>query len=222
MRLLAPRRREFLAVALLAALVTIALGVHYSGHQLPGAFDRGVDDWLVARFRRDDGLARLFADLGGSVPVASTAFVLVVAEVCLHSARGAVLAALAPFVSSALTESLLKPAFGRTFGAPYEPGFSYPSGHATGAITVLTVICVLAFHHLGPDRRRTRARIVAVCLLLALAIVVGLIADQFHYATDTVGGIGVAVAAVLGLSVVIDLLFAEVARRKARGLDVSA
>ncbi|MEO9110114.1 MAG: phosphatidic acid phosphatase, partial [Jatrophihabitantaceae bacterium] len=61
--------------------------------------------------------------------------------------------------------------------------------------------------------RRTTQMVTAGVMILASACAVGLVAGNYHYATDVIGGIGVATSTVLILALLIDAI-AERARRR--------
>jgi undecaprenyl-diphosphatase len=121
-----------------------------------------------------------------------------------------VLAVLAPVLASCLTEYAIKPWVHRTkFGY-----YAYPSGHITG---VCAVVFVLVLVVLGPARHRVttaaRRATVAVALLAALACGLGLIAADYHYATDVIGGVCLSLGCVLVLALLVDAIFDALAGR---------
>ncbi|MFD2093392.1 phosphatase PAP2 family protein [Blastococcus deserti] len=77
----------------------------------------------------------------------------------------------------------IRPAF-EEGGARYE-SLSYPSGHASGIATLVTVALVLAWPLLGP-----RARHRALAVGIALVVLVGLTRMWLgvHYLSDVIGG----------------------------------
>lgn len=199
-RLLAPRwRASALATVLVCVVVVLVLALRYAHQRQAGGLDRAVDDWLTGHVNFRTAL--WFADLGNGPVVLVLVAALIVGCVLLHIRRGLALVVLASVTAPSLTEWVLKPAVHRT-----KDGYlAYPSGHATGFCTVAFVLVLLV---LGPVRHRFRRRFVvsvsSVALLLAAACAVGLVATDFHYATDVLGGIGVAGATVLTLALAID------------------
>jgi membrane-associated phospholipid phosphatase len=202
-----------LAAASLAGVA--ALAAAYAGTSSAGRIDNRVDGWLIRHSAHHMGLVRAMADLGGPVPVAVATVPLVVGLVRLGRGRGALLAALSPLGASALTELVLKPLIGRT----HSGGVSFPSGHATGLGSVLAVVVVLAVDQRPPRLPGWAQWVVGLATgVLAVAGCAALVAAQYHYASDTLGGIGVAVASVLILALVVDGWF----DRRAEAAEVAA
>jgi membrane-associated phospholipid phosphatase len=198
--LLPPRRRvPAIAVIATCAVVVAALGVRYANQSRAGGFDRAVDGWFLDH--ANDRTALWFADLGNTVVVVVCSLAAVAFAAWLRYPRGVLLAVLAPIVSTSLTEYVVKPLVHRT-----KDGYlAYPSGHTTGWCTVTFVVVLLA---LGPARERLSRRaahgITAVALVLAVGCLLGLVGSDYHYATDVIGGLGVATASVLALALLID------------------
>lgn len=180
------------------------LAAAYAGTSSAGRVDDRVDGWLIRHLAHHVGLVRAGADLGSPVPVAVATALLVLGLVRLGRGRGALLAALSAAVASAVTELVLKPLIGRT----HSGGVSFPSGHATGLGAVLVVVVVLALDRRPPRLPTWAQLVVALCAaVLAAAGCAALVAAQYHYASDTLGGIGVALATVLLLALGIDAWF---------------
>ena len=200
--LLPPRHRALAAaVALGCAAVVAALGLRYANQTRAGAFDRSVDGWFLDHVNYRTAL--WFADLGNAPVVFVCAVAVLGLALWLRYPRGALLAVLAPIAATSLTEYVVKPLVERT-----KDGYlAYPSGHTTGWCSVVFVVVLLA---LGPARRRVPARAstaaAAAALVLAVLCMLGLIGSDYHYATDVIGGLGVAVATVLALSLAIDAI----------------
>jgi undecaprenyl-diphosphatase len=183
------------------AVVVVVLGVRYAKQSRAGAFDRAVDGWFVdhANYRT----ALWFADLGNAPVVLIAAIAVVAFCGWLRYPRGIVLAVLAPIASTSLGEYVIKPLVQRT-----KDGYlAYPSGHTTGWCTVAIVVILLV---IAPAREqfspRARRWIVAAALILAVACLLGLIASAYHYATDVIGGLAVALGTVLTLALLIDAI----------------
>jgi membrane-associated phospholipid phosphatase len=200
--LLAPRRRAPAAFVVAVCTVVVALlGVQYANQSQPGGFDRAVDGWFLDHVNYRTAL--WFADLGNALVVLVCSIVIVVFAVWLRSVRAVLLAVLAPVASTSVTEYLVKPLVHRT-----KDGYlAYPSGHTTGWCTVAFVVVLLAA---GPARQRLTQRtsrwIAAVAIVLAVGCMVGLVGSDYHYATDVIGGLGVAAATALGLALLTDEL----------------
>jgi membrane-associated phospholipid phosphatase len=119
-----------------------------------------------------------------------------------HRRRLAVLALLGPGAGAALSERVLKPLVGRRNNGG---ALSFPSGHTTGAVAVAAVVVIFL---LGPGRPPLalawRALLAALVVVEAAAVATALVGAGYHYATDTVGGFGVATGTVLALALGID------------------
>jgi membrane-associated phospholipid phosphatase len=79
---------------------------------------------------------------------------------------------------------------------------AYPSGHETGLVSLLVVLLLVLLQ--AALSRAAKAVGVTLLALWAGVGAVGLVRGHYHFATDTIGGIGVALACVLGVALVID------------------
>lgn len=192
-------RAPALGVALVTVAAVVALGIHYAGQVDAGGFDRAVDGWFVGQL--DTRTAVWLADIGNP-PVVAAAVLLVAAGCALVRLwRGAVLAVAAPAFTSILTEWVIKPAVGRTKGG----GLAYPSGHTVGTLTLALAITLLVC---GPGRQvlsRGAAAVIAfAAVALSVLCMIGLIAADYHYATDVIGGICLSIAGTCLVALAID------------------
>lgn len=115
----------------------------------------------------------------------------------------AAVAVVAPGLATAVTDFVLKPLFDRR----YTGNLSYPSGHTVAAVAVLTVgVLTVA---------SVRGRILALVVWLAVtaSVATGLVGMDYHYPTDTLGGLAVAVGTVLPCAVLADVVVARSRRR---------
>jgi undecaprenyl-diphosphatase len=187
------------AVVVGAVAVLLALGAVVHGDTVGTGFDRSVDGWFSAHV--GFGTALWFADLGSEAVVSLLMVAAVFACAALGTVRGAVLAVAGPLLAAGLTEFVLKPVVDRRMFGYY----AYPSGHTAGFGSVMLVVVIVL---LGPARGviRTRVRrgVITAALVLALCCMLGLIAAQFHYTTDVIGGLCLVVASVLAVALVID------------------
>ena len=213
--LLSPsRRRAAAGIALVATAVFIALAVHYAGQRLPGSFDRSVDTWLITHTDADRRDVRRVANLGSEV--SGTILTLVVGLIALWLRRGraVVLSLLSPPLGTLITEYVLKPLVGRSY---YGLGYSFPSGHT---VVLCTVAFSFAFTVLErpPTRRelplRARRAAATVAMFIAAVAVVAVVAAGFHYATDALGGLCVAVVMVVAAAIGIDITADGIRRRR--------
>ncbi|WP_280499166.1 phosphatase PAP2 family protein, partial [Nocardia cyriacigeorgica] len=107
-----------------------------------------------------------------------------------------------PEVAAGLNTWALKPFWGR----PLHDYLAYPSGHTVHLVAVATTFLVLI--------ESTRARlIIAGCAVVAwVSAAIGMIALDYHHATDIIGGAGAAIA----MSVLLCSGIAQVQRRTAQ------
>jgi membrane-associated phospholipid phosphatase len=215
LRPLVPGRARIAAGLLIlgSIIVVTVLGIYYAGTGQPGSFDQRVShDLRPLRVHRR--LIMRITDLGDPGPVIVMIAALVIVLIALRRWRAALLALVAPGVAVAIAELILKPVVGRTIGG----ALSYPSGHetATAAIAIVVIIAIADRH---PPRLPVAAVILISALLFAalVAIAAALVLRRWHYATDTVGGFGVALATVLTVALAIDFVSARLARRNQPG-----
>jgi membrane-associated phospholipid phosphatase len=195
------RRSAALAVTGCAA-VTASLGLAFAGQARPGSLDAAVDAYVRSALGRYDEQLRLLAKLGGQVPFAALAAMLILACLATRRWRGAALAGLAVPGAVALTEYVLKPLVGRTILTGYN---CYPSGHTT-AVFALAATCAVLLA--GPARPRlpgaVRMLLIPGAALIAAGVAASMVARGYHYFTDTVAGTAVGVGVVLLTALVID------------------
>ncbi|MCF7553866.1 phosphatase PAP2 family protein [Pseudonocardia sp. WMMC193] len=207
------RRQAFAALALAAAAVVVALGVHVAGGSAAGRLDGRVTAAVDTLTSPHVWTVRELTTFGSPPFVVAAALVLAVVALALRERLLALLALAGPGLTG-LTIMAMKPVVGRTLGA--DGGHAYPSGHTGGATSVALVVGLLLLSRLRVSTG------VAVAALLAFALVAGgvvgggMVAIGAHYPTDTVGGFGTAVAVVLGLAAAADLV-AERLRTRTEG-----
>jgi membrane-associated phospholipid phosphatase len=110
----------------------------------------------------------------------------------------AALVILGPGCAALLTEFALKPLVDRDF----EGVQAFPSGHVVRAAALATVAIVVLLNARGSGPSRAAAVVAVVGLVVAVALAV--VALNWHYTTDTVGGALLSVAVVLAVSLGID------------------
>jgi undecaprenyl-diphosphatase len=188
----------------LALLAAVLLGVHYAHTSTPGRLDRAVDRWFGARL--PEPIAHGFVYLGDPPVVAFG--VLLVAGLCARARfwRGAVLVVAATGVASILAEWVLKPSVGRTLHG----GLAYPSGHTVGTLSFALAVALLLG---GAGRqvlsRRAAAATATALVVLSVLCMAGLIASNYHYATDVLGGFCLAAGCTGLVSLAVDAAFAR-------------
>jgi undecaprenyl-diphosphatase len=214
--LLARRRPVIAAVtAIIAAacLVVIVLGVRYAGERRPGRLDTAID--ARVRHHLDDHLRFLHHIVAAADPasVIVTCAVLIGVFFFTGRRRAAALAALGPALAAGISEFVLKPLIDRRM----HDSLAFPSGHTTGAVSVAIVVAVVL---LGPSRPPwpafARFSLSGLVMLAAVAVATALVGSGYHYATDTLGGFGVAIAVVLGVACAIDAVCLKSMREQPR------
>ena len=202
--LLAPAARPLAAgLAAVCVAVIVFLGALFMHQRRPEGLDRAIDTPIRASLGWHHGLLDLVAGIGDPATVTVMTVALIVACLATRRWHGAVLAAVAVPLASALTELLLKPLIDRTM----QGALSYPSGHSTGMFALAGVCAVLLT---GPSRpglpAAARVPLTLVAYLAASAVAVALIGLGAHYFTDTVAGAAVGTAVVLVTAVILDRL----------------
>jgi membrane-associated phospholipid phosphatase len=208
--LTAGTRRAAAVVIAVCVAVVAALAIRYAGHTQAGPFDASVDRWFQSQLGLTSPVLTALTWLGDPVPV--TSIVILIALGCARARwwRGVALAVLAVPAASGLTEGILKPLIGRTIDGQ----LSLPSGHTTAVFSMATLGAVLLAN--GPGQassRRTRRLLTLAAYGLATAVAVAMVAQGFHYFTDTIAGVGVGVGTVLLAAFLIDAVAGRLARR---------
>ncbi len=201
------------------ALLAVVLGVIV----FRGTTTR-FDSWVFVELYRHVGLQGQVALIHFSDPVLSTGLMAAVALAAALARRWNVvaLAVAGPLLALGLTEAVLKPVVGRLLGplvlhgssAGALPG-SYPSGHETGVVSVATVTLIACAQLRAP--RAVRAGVTVLLAAWVVVAAVGLVRGFFHYATDTIGALGVTVAIVLATALAVDALTPRLARSEPVG-----
>lgn len=182
-----------------AMLVFCVLAARYKGSSTAGQLDVHAESAVKTVTPSGGWQLRVLTSLGDPLPVIALAVLLSVMALALGRRRLALLAIVGPGLTGTAT-IVLKPLIGRVF-----KGFlAYPSGH-TAALTALGLVAALllvSVLHVGPTAGT--ALLAAGALLPGGAMAVAVIAYDWHYATDTVGGFCTAVAVVLGSALLIE------------------
>jgi len=188
------------------AVVVAGLGILFADQARASWFDHVVDSPIISTLGVHGLTSYRLASpgtLGPAVLISGA-----IAVVCLRFRRinGAVLALLAVPVSDGLDDAVLKPLFGRTDLGQ----LTYPSGHTTAVFAMTTTVAILLL--VPPQQSRTRMlRVLLVLGAVAVSVIVAVavIALEWHYFTDTIGGAAVAIGTVSALAIIIDLLTAS-------------
>jgi membrane-associated phospholipid phosphatase len=198
-----PARR--LAVTVLAVCVAVAafLGVLFAHQTQPGWLDARIDARVQAVLHGHAVALNRVATLGSFGPMVAMTAVLALACLLARRWRGAILVLIAVPAAEGLTELVLKPLIDRTL----DGNLSYPSGHSTGVFALVAIIAILLANPLRPRLpAATRVLLVLAALVVASATALAMVALDYHYFTDTVGGAAVAIAVALATALVIDKL----------------
>ncbi len=184
-----------------AVLATAALGVRYGHTRTPGRFDRHLDAAIQRRVDGHPHLVLRIIDLADPGSILVICALLCALFLLLNRTRLAVLAVVGPGLAGGLVDLVLKPLFNRHLGTM----LSFPSGHtAATASLALVAICAMV----GPGRLQwplvVRWLIVVAATASVPIIAIALVDGGYHYATDTIGGLFVAIACVLSVALVID------------------
>ena len=211
-RLLPPGAGSPIAIIDLSlAAVFALLASRFHDKRRAGALDRAIDGRITHHLLPFRIALRGFIEVGAPLTVALTGLALALWCLGTGRRRGALLSLLGPGLAALATDSVLKPVIGRTlYGS-----LAFPSGHTTGAVAVAGVIAVLL---LGPSRpaslsARARRLIVLAAVAISGGTAIGLVALRWHYPTDTVGGICVAVIVVTLVALAIDAWSTAVLKR---------
>ena len=184
---------------MLASAVTFGLlALRYAGGSSPRWLDDRAESLVDGLTPREAGGLIVL----GSPPVV-IAFAVLAAGICLWLGHRklAVLAVLGPGLTGLIT-TVTKPLVARVI----DDAYVYPSGHTGGATAVGLVMALLLVRLLRPSPARAGLLLTGCALLIGGTVGVLVVAEDWHYATDAVGGFLVAVAAVLGCALLLDVL----------------
>jgi undecaprenyl-diphosphatase len=192
-----------IAIVIGCTLLVAALGILFADQSRASWLDHVVDSPIISTLGVHGLTAYRLASpgtLGPAVLISGA-----IAVICLRFRRinGAVLALLAVPVSDGLDDGILKPLIGRTDLGQ----LTYPSGHTTAVFALATTVAILIL--VPPQESRTRVLRVLLVLgsvAVSLIVAVAVIALEWHYFTDTIGGAAVAIGVVCGLAMILDLL----------------
>jgi len=217
--LAAGNRRAAAVVIAVCVAVVAAFAIRYAGHTQAGPFDASVDRWFQSQLGLTSPVLTALTWLGD--PLLVTFITALIALGCAWARwwRGVALAVLAVPVASGLTEGILKPLIGRTIDGL----LSLPSGHTTAVFAMATLGAVLLAGTPARARaRRARRLVILAAYVLATAVAVGMVAQGFHYFTDTIPGVGVGVGTVLLIALLIDAVAARRGRRRSAEATMAA
>lgn len=197
--LVPPRcHRALLGLVALCWLVVVGVGAHYAGTAHPGQLDEVLTSWVRSAVGDRSAAADALTWTSSPPVVYALIAATAVAGLARRQREFAALAVASPALAVALVELAGKPLVDRHL-AHY---LCYPSGHAVSAVSALTV-AVLGFAAGACPKRRLLA--LAVWGAGTCAVALGLVAMNYHYPTDVLGGVGVALGTALPSAVLADV-----------------
>lgn len=214
-----------------AVCIVAAFGFAVLAGLVAGSHSTGFDDWMFRELYRHIGDAFAQATLGFSQPALSLSIcaLTVIAAALARRWDVAVLASVGPGATVVLAKYVLKPALGRVFSSDdlfkalvgrvpnvetYTVTGTFPSGHESAVASTACVLAILCLR--APVARRVRAVLIALIAAWTLIAAIGLVRNFWHYTTDTIGAILLAVAVVVGLALLVDRYLPAVQRRVVR------
>jgi len=184
---------------LAAILVLATFAVRYAGGTSPRWLDIQTESLVDSIVPIHSRSWEVLLSLGNPLLAAAIAVVLATTAQILGFCRLAVVAIVGPGLTGAAIYAL-KPLVGRTLRGD----LAYPSGQAAGATAFGLVAALLLVGVLRLERWGAALILGAGALLSGGAMTLALIVQDWHYPTDTIGGLCTAIAIVLGSALSID------------------
>ncbi|HEY1969380.1 MAG TPA: phosphatase PAP2 family protein [Pseudonocardia sp.] len=206
--LISPRYRlPALALAALGWVGCVVLGLRYAGARHAGRLDTAVIHQVYQVVGEKGPLAALLVSPSSPPVVYAVIGVTVLLALLARRWEFAALAILGPALAVGLVEWVGKPLVDRRLAG----ALSYPSGHTVSTISAFTV----AMLGLAAGARIARKVLALLAWLVVTAsVMVGLVGMNYHYPTDTLGGLGVVLGTMLPAAVLVDLLAARRVKRQ--------
>ncbi len=200
---LVSNRPVALTAAVCGVIVALVLGIRYAGRSSAGRLDTALTHGLRAIVGNPTPLGkwavtpptvptRVLGALSNPVLIYAVLVAVLVFALWRRRWEAAALAVLGPGLCVLLVEVVLKPLFDRL----HSGYLSYPSGHMASSAAALTVAALVI----------RRSVVWGAWALVMLGTAAGLVAMNYHYPTDTIGGFGIALGVVLPLAVLADVL----------------
>ena len=184
-------------------LPVIILGIHVTDRPFVTSLDARIWLHVVENYGGHKALARHITMIGGLEGLLLISFTMAAVMFWNARWRGVALAIVAPTLATSITEYVLKPWINN---APWGVN-TFPSGHATAAFSMAFVAVILVIGPSTPVRRvPLRWTIAFVAVSVATAVAIALVVAGFHFATDTVGAAGTALAVVTACALAIDAI----------------
>jgi membrane-associated phospholipid phosphatase len=183
-------------------VVSVVLGLRYAGAWHAGRLDAVVIHQVHVTVGDKDWLAAMLVSPSSPVVVYASIGVTLLCALLARRWEFAVLVVVGPVLAVTLVELVGKPLVDRRL----DGYLSYPSGHTVSTVSALTV----AMLGLAAGARIVR-RVLAlvVWVVISGAVMVGLVGMNYHYPTDTVGGLCVALGVLLPAAMLVDVLAAR-------------
>ncbi|MFF3276709.1 phosphatase PAP2 family protein [Streptomyces chrestomyceticus] len=173
------------AVAALATLTVVVLGVLYAGHSRPGTVDGWIFPPTADSVRPPWRGVALATDFLGEPGGAVVLMVAVVAGCLVLRCPRAAVSAVAGAGVAVGVATLLKFLVGRTI---HGDNLSYPSGHTAFVTALALVMALLAAGRLGLGRSAGMLLVLAAAVVAGAAMGWAQVALGAHYPTDVLGG----------------------------------
>jgi membrane-associated phospholipid phosphatase len=188
-------------------MVCVVLGLRYAGARRAGPLDAAVSHAVHVSVGDKDWLAALLVSPSSPLVVYASIGVTLLCALLARRWEFAVLVVAGPVLAVMLVELVGKPLVDRQLNGY----LSYPSGHTVSTLSVLTV----AMLGLAAGARIVR-RVLALVMWVVIsgAVMVGLVGMDYHYPTDTVGGLGVTLGVLLPAAVLVDVMAVRRVRPK--------
>ncbi|NEW38054.1 phosphatase PAP2 family protein [Nocardia cyriacigeorgica] len=179
-----PDQAVALGAAAVAGTVTATIPLTFPPDGGPTPLDQRVEDPISAALDSRPWIAEVLALPSNTWVVISLMLAGAAWFGWQHRWWCATAMVVVPEVAAGLNTWALKPFWGR----PLHDYLAYPSGHTVHLVAVATTFVVLI--------ESTRARLVIACCTVAawICAAVGMIALDYHHATDIIGGAGAAIA----------------------------
>ncbi len=213
-----PRAALFAMAGCVAGVAVLGALLHDDTHS--NRVDSAIARWIGEDV--PDGAVREFLHLSDPPLLVAVAVLTVIVAVLMRRWDVAALVVIVPPVAVVVTEKVLKPLVNRsnvlvTEGLHQAGTTAYPSGHETATAAVAAVIAVFVAGA-GVRRAWQIAWLVGLTVVVVLAAI-GLVGAFFHFATDTIGAVGVALTTTLAVGLAVDRVHAAAiaARRDAVG-----
>jgi membrane-associated phospholipid phosphatase len=188
-------RAPLATAGVVGAVVAVTLGVVFAG-QTTGS---GLDAWAAAALELPHTSSSPAYDVSWIVqsladPIPAVILMLLLGAACLRSGRGrlAVLAVAGPLAADMIV-MVTKHITGRTI---HNGSLTYPSTHTAQSAAFAMVTAMLIAALLRLDGGRAAVLVLGAAAVGALVMGWALVAGDVHYATDILGGLCVALAAV--------------------------